>query len=171
MILLITLVCLIALLGCLLITPLELIIHSANNEYKLRWGWLFRARLISLPDDLIIRISIPFYQKDFFPLHPKASHKSTQKAKKKKQRRRKNTSKKHRKAFKLIRSVLKSFHIRQFRLNMDTDDYLTNAYLYPIFYFFNKGKGIWEVNYEGQFELDLEMDNRPIRLIYAFIKG
>jgi hypothetical protein len=152
-----------ALLGWLLITPLELIIHSSANEYKLHWGWLFTARLIPLQNDLMLRIRLPFFHKDFFPLHPKPSRKSTQKTKSRKKRQR--TSKNPRKAFKLIRAVLRSFRIRQFRLDIDTDNYVTNAYLYPLFYFLNRSKGSWQVNYNNRFELDLEMDNRPIRLI------
>jgi hypothetical protein len=172
MILFITLGCLIALLGWLLITPLKLIIHSTTNEYQLRWGWLFKAMLILVNDELVVRIGVPFFHKDFFPLHPKPSRKSTQKTKSAKKRRKKSASKNSRKTFKLIRAVLRSFHIRQFRLNIDTDNYITNAYLYPLFYFLNMRNGSWQVNYDGRFEFDLEMDNRPIRLIrHVFFRG
>lgn len=169
MILLITLGCLLALLGWLLITPVELIIHSTTNEYKLKWGWLLSARLIPLADDLLIRVGLPFFHKDFFPLHPKTKRPSAAKRKKNRQPARKRTSGSSRKTFKLVRAVLKSFHVRQFSLDLDTDHYLVNAYLYPLFYFLDMGKGDWQINYDGRLELDLEMDNRPIRLIkYLF---
>lgn len=169
MILLITLGCVIALLGWLLFTPVRLIVHSTTNEYQLRWGWLLNARLILLADDLLIRIGLPFYKKDYYPLHPSPSEQSTQETKRPRKQSRKSSLRKGGLPFKMIRSVLRSFRIRQFKLDLDTDNYLTNAYLFPLFYFLSRGKGDYQINYDGRFELHLEMDNRPIRLIRALL--
>ena len=168
MILLIAFGCIIALLGWLVITPVQLILHSTTHEYKLKWGWLLKAQLILLSDDLLISIGLPFYRKDFYPLHPTPSSKSMQKPKKDK---RKASKKGPRIPLKTIKSILKTFKVRQFKLELDTDNYLTNAYLYPLFHYLDRGKGEWHINYNGRFELHLEMDNRPIRILYVLSRS
>ncbi len=169
MVLLIILGCLVVLLAWLVLLPIRLVIHTNSGEYRVEWGRLIGARLIFLTDDVKIRMHLPFFHKDFYPLHPspeaKKKEKPTEKKKKKKKRHSRIT-----KVFPIIKSVLRSFYVRQFKLELDTDNYLTNAYLYPLFYFLNKNRGEWHINYSGQFALDLEIMNRPVWILFAIGK-
>jgi hypothetical protein len=70
---------------------------------------------------------------------------------------------------KVIR-ILRSFKVRKFRINLDTDDYITNAYLYPLFVVLDQGKGHLQVNYEGRVDVDVEVVNRAAWLLWAFIR-
>ncbi len=169
MVLLIILGCLVVLLIWLVLLPIRLVIHTDSNVYRLEWGELVGAQVIPLSDDLKIRMRFPFFHKDFYPLRPdtgamEKEKPAEQKEKKKKKRRQ------LKKAFPIIKSVLRSFYVKQFKLELDTDDYLTNAYLFPLFYFLNKTKGEWNINYNGRFALDLEIINRPVWILFAVTK-
>jgi hypothetical protein len=157
----------------LLILPFQLCIDTNTNTYYLRWQGIAKARLIPLPDDFLLRLNILFFRKDFYLLErlatapekkPRAEESEKKKARKKK--RKGWTAKTWRR--KMVR-LLKSFQVKVFRLNMDTDDYVYNSYLYPIFYFLSKGNRRLRINYQGEGELVLVVQNRPWRLIWAFL--
>ena len=53
---------------------------------------------------------------------------------------------------------------------MDTDDYVINAYLFPIFYFLNKENRQCTINYEGKVIFEFLVENRGINILYALLK-
>ena len=150
----------------LLFSPIELKLDTRSHTYFLHWKSIGQARLKMVPDDLIIQLRILFWKKDFHPLEykPKKKEKKTKKAKKKKPGKM-NFSKWKRKGVRLF----KSFTIKSFRLNLDTDNYLYNSYLYPVFYFLNKGKKQWNINYQGEFEFVLIVQNRLYKMLIAML--
>jgi hypothetical protein len=70
---------------------------------------------------------------------------------------------------KVIR-ILRSFKVRKFRINLDTDDYIFNAYLYPLFAVLDHGRGHLQVNYEGRVDVDVEITNRAAWVLWAFLR-
>ncbi|MBC8489315.1 MAG: hypothetical protein H8D45_25105 [Bacteroidetes bacterium] len=65
---------------------------------------------------------------------------------------------------------MKSFKLRRFNLNIDTDDVILNAFLIPVFTFVNR-KNIWlNINYNGELSLILLVENRVINILLVMIR-
>ena len=61
--------------------------------------------------------------------------------------------------------MMRTFKIRALRLTMDTDDYVLNAQLVPIFFGLSRGNVQLNTNFQGQWGLHLELENRLARLL------
>jgi hypothetical protein len=166
MVLIIILSVLIGVLLFLLFSPFTLQINTIQNDFSVRWKGIGSARLLLLPEDLAIRMKIFFWHKDFYPLHPDG------KKKKEKAEKKKPVEKKKRRAFtfRKMKNVLRSFHIRKFRMDIDTDNYATNAWLFPLCYLIDLKKQRVRVNFEGRNECILTIENRLFNMALAFLK-
>ncbi|MFN7118685.1 MAG: hypothetical protein ACK4TA_17940, partial [Saprospiraceae bacterium] len=85
MVLLLIIGVLIALLSWLLFSPMFIQVDTRRNEYALRWVGIGEARLLPINDDVLLRLRLPLWQKDFsliqFFVQPtKNKHKRTRKA-------------------------------------------------------------------------------------------
>jgi len=69
-----------------------------------------------------------------------------------------------------IFNVLKSFKVKELMLDIDTEDYIWNAYLHPAFYFLSGKNRMLRVNYVGRISARIIVHNRLISILYAFIK-
>jgi len=155
---------LLALIVGLLFSPIQLKIDTRRQSYFLGWWGVGKARLLPVTDDLVIQLRIFFWKKHFHLLkaHPKKKEKEKEKKSKKSQKI--NFSKYKRKGLRL----LKSFEVKAFRLNLDTDDYVQNSYLYPVFYFLSNDQRQLTINYTGESELLLVVENRLYKILIAF---
>jgi len=63
--------------------------------------------------------------------------------------------------------VIKTFRMSRCNVVLDTDDFILNAKLFPLFQFCNKRWGNWKVNFKGDCQLQLEVESRLIRVLYA----
>jgi hypothetical protein len=68
-----------------------------------------------------------------------------------------------------ILALLRTFRVRQFQLRLDTDDYVTNAYLFPVSSYLTARGWPVEVNFIRQNELVLQLENRMGRLMWAYL--
>lgn len=164
MILLITLIVLAVLLAWLLVAPMYLIVDSRRNLVGFRWQTIGAAYLLLTRDDLLLRTRIFFWKKDWRPLQWKRS--------KEKKERKKPSKKKKKKSwmnFRRVRRLLRSFRVKTLRINVDTDDYVVNSYLYPLFMLLDRSRQSLRVNYEGEFECRLEIENRGYRILNALL--
>ena len=66
-------------------------------------------------------------------------------------------------------SVLKSFKVKRFLLDIDSGNCIFNAKLYPLFMFLNHNIRGFNINFQGRNQLVLDIQNRPIRIIKSFI--
>jgi hypothetical protein len=167
------LLCVVGVITWLLLAPLQLQIDTPTNAYWLRWKGIASARLIPLADDLLIRLQIFFWQFDYYPLHPKpkARPQKTLKAKTRPKPKKRSWSSATMDIQKWKRRglrMLRSFTVKRFRLRLDTGDYVRNSYLYPVFFFLSTPKRQMSINYNGATDLELEVENRLYRLVYAF---
>lgn len=159
-ILLVVIALLIVLFVWLLLAPITININTWENDYSVRiWG-LGGASFLLMGDDPIVRMHVFFWQKDFYLLEAKKPLKKPVKK-----------ARKGSKKFKwsVILQLLKTFKVRQFRLELDTDDYVTNAYLYPIFYLASRPQRQLSVNFEGRTNLALQIENRLSRIAGVFL--
>ena len=158
---------LLVLLAWVLIAPLSLKADTYRNEYYLRWGGIGKAELIPLSDDILIRLRVAFWKKDFYPLHPpNAKEKKKTKTKERKKRKSQQTF-----PFRRAIKALKSFSIKYFRLDVDTEDFIWNAYLWPVVYWIEPLRRHVTVNFQGKNECRLLIQNRIWRLAWAWLSG
>ncbi len=147
----------------LLIAPMRLVFDTETNTYGIIWYGLARAQIIGIPGDIVVRVKSFFWKKDFYPLHA-----SGQKQIDPPKDKRPSKIKWSRYIKKGIR-VLKSCSIQKFRLNIDTDDYILNSYLYPLFCFLSTRKTPLQINYKGDVELTIILENRLWRILKAIV--
>jgi len=65
-----------------------------------------------------------------------------------------------------------SFRVTEINVNIDSGDYIVNAYMYPVFgQLHNLRPGwSWAVNYFGEIKLYLILQSSLIRMIYVYFK-
>ncbi|MCB9267459.1 MAG: hypothetical protein H6558_20745 [Lewinellaceae bacterium] len=158
---------LILLLTWVLFAPLSIRADTYEDKYYLQWGGIGKAELIPAPEDILIRLRVAFWKKDFYPLHFSArkSEKKEEPAPAEKKKR-----KRHFPFRRLIR-VLKSFNIKDFRLEIDTDDFVWNAYLWPVVHNIAPLRRHITVNFQGRNECRILIQNRIWRMAWAWLRG
>ena len=84
----------------------------------------------------------------------------------------KRTSKKGntRRTLRTVLSVLRSFRVRRWDVDIDTGDFATNAYLFPVVYMLSRWRGAWRVNYKGDVVIRVAVDNSPFRILRAWLR-
>lgn len=171
MIILILFSVLFAIVAWLLIAPFQLQIDSRRNHYRLHWKSIGYGQLLIQPSALAVRLKIFFWQKDW-PLFPPARGKPKLAPKanepQKTDEPKKDTTTRP-SLFKLM-ALLRTFQLKKFRLHVDTDDYILNSYLYPVFYFLNGKNRELRINYQGDLLLQMVVENRLYRLLVAYLR-
>ncbi len=165
MILSILLILLLGLLIYLLLMPLELYLDSYQERYYLRMGILARASVEKDPLELLrLHLKVLFMNFYWRPSDLKTARKKPAKTKKVR-----NSRKVKKFNISLVRRLLRSFKVRRFRMEIDTGDPVLNARLYPLFFLLDRQAGDIRLNFVNRNHLLLQLTNRPIRLLNAFI--
>ena len=153
----------IALLVVPLFLPVELEINSEEGIYRVRWKGGFGIRAFPDEHGWHWYYSIFFYEKEWHPSKKPPKPKPKKKSKKKK------SFLSPRKMWLLFKKCFKAFRFKRFFINWDTNDYITNAYFYPLTHFINKHRRFFQVNFSGKQEVDMLLQVRPIDLLLAFL--
>ncbi|KAA3624739.1 MAG: hypothetical protein DWQ02_22700 [Bacteroidetes bacterium] len=154
----------------LLISPFEICINSAKNDYHIKWKGIGEAKILILPMDLLFRLRIAFWKKDWSVMEFKLKKDKKAKEKKPKKKKKKRDT---RKMLRLGKRALGSFQVEKMRVNIDTRNYILNGYLFPIFFnitHFFKGKPNLSINYKGKTEINVLVRNRLINMLFALAK-
>ena len=160
---------LVAIVVILLFIPFDMIVSTDRGVASFQVGKLLSAGIKSESNSLIIYLSAPFIKKKMTieELILKNSKPSSKKlgTKKPPSSTGKYFMKKIRKKWKRI---INTFQIKQLDVNIDTDNYIINAYLYPIVLFFgmryNKAIGI---NFQGVNKVNIVVRNRLANIFRA----
>ncbi|MEL6658664.1 MAG: hypothetical protein AAFP77_16380 [Bacteroidota bacterium] len=161
-----------AVLTWLLITPLQLQIDTTVNHYRLQWKTIGYGQLVVRPAELAVRLKVLFWQKEW-PLFPPKSKTEKEKPQSKQIEPKKQQSQKaKRRSFAKLnfRSLLHTFEVKRFRLHLDTDDFIVNSYIFPIFYLLRREDRDLQINYKGEALLQLVVENRLYRILFAFLR-
>lgn len=154
--------------------PLELEISTLKKIYEIRLGKIVHGRLeISNEGIIAIRLKIVWWVKKIVLFPPTGETKKKIKDKEIIKSAHKKTKKNPIKNIvgKSI-SVLKSFKVKRFYLDIDTNDYILNAYLYPAFFAIKQWKGLnIQVNFMGREEVDILIKNNLLRMGIAFFRN
>ncbi len=150
-------------LGWLLVAPIVLKIDTQQDIGYLKWKGIAGLRLLILADDIVLRVQVFFWKKDFYPLS--YSPKSGNTKQESKPVKKKKTLVSWRKG----KRLLQSFTVRTFQLDLDTDDFVQNSYLFPVFYFLSHEGRQLRINYSGHLALKIEVHNRLFSLLKAWL--
>ncbi len=160
---LVLLLLILVLLAVLLWLPFRLIIDSKRDIYTVEWRPFGSALLVETENGLGIKMRILFFKKtipieQFFRKKRVSKNIPPPKAEKPKRKRGK---------FSFIK-LIKTFDIKLFKVNWDTDDFILNAYLYPFTPLFRNPNKTFSINFEGKRDVILVVENRLIRIIKLF---
>ena len=143
--------------------PVELEVDTQSAVYRARWRGVVGVR--ALPDEKGWHW---FYQFLFFEKEWKPSRKPPKPKPKKETQKRKGFLS-ARQIWLLIKKCFAAFHCKRFYINWDTNDYIANAYLYPLTHLINNHRRNFQINFAGRQEVDLLLQVRPIDLLLAFL--
>ncbi|WP_266367204.1 hypothetical protein [Tellurirhabdus rosea] len=163
-------VCILSLLGLilgwLLVARLAVVIDTDARLYLLQWQGVASARMVA---DGHVRLWVLGWTRTINPWQRETRPASAVPAKKAKSRR---TG--PRPSFRTLRrkglAVLRSFRVHEFYVNLDTDNYLTNAYLYPVMGVLSGPNRRFRINFNGDLTVRLRMENRLYRIVLALLK-
>lgn len=147
-----------------LFVPVTGCIDTISNQYYIKIPGLAKANLEGDKSEIVrIRLVVLFFQ---FYLYPLRKMKSKQKKANKDEG---ELKLKKQMPFKKMFRIIRTFKITRFLLDIDTDDYILNAKLYPLFVLLKYNGVNCNVNFQGRNQLVLCVRNRPIHIIKSFI--
>ena len=155
---------LILLIVVLLILPVVIEVNSDRDMYRVRIPGLLNIQLLPGSDGwrLVFRL---FWWKREWTARMLWSRERGKAKKTRKRARKLRPATIWRKA----RRLLASFQIRRFNLILDTDDYILNAYLYPVFTFLTGHNRYLAINFIGRNSVDIFITNRMWKVVWALI--
>ena len=158
----------------LLIAPLQLLIDTTRQQYLFRWWGLGHVAILPASDDFYLQVRLLFFRKkwSFIELLKKNRQKATPPTPTSSKRKsgpkkayqffRKNWKRK-------VRRLWNAFRVKYLYINLDTDDYLLNSYLYPLHLFSRGPHRQVRINYTGQVIFQLRAEVRLYRILFALI--
>ncbi len=155
----------------ILLGPVIISLDTDINRYRMALPGIVHAAVVPAEDLFHIRgriFFIPFKVHPFSPKQKKVSNSEGRGEKKKSRQKEKPNSLSE--GMKLGRNILGSFRIRRMNLDIDTDDFLLNAWLLPAFSAVNSERIHMQVNFQGNASLMLDVRTRLGALAWAFIK-
>ena len=165
MIVIIVFALLLGLITWILIAPIQLLIDTDHNKYTLSWMKIGSVELLPISNDFILRLRCGWLRKDYYLLELKPKKKSPAE----KTGKRSKVSKAGVMMWRKARKIMQTFRVIAFRLHLDTNDYILNSYLFPIFYLLNRPSRELEINYKGESGLRLIIENRLYKILIALL--
>ena len=150
--------------AALLLLPLKFFINSKRRLVWIGYHRWMRAQL-RWNDHLDFKLDLPFWHR-MYPLRDIMEIKSKPKLISQKEGQSPKT-KVSRISWSRMKSVLGAIRIRELKLNIDTDDFITNAYLVPVFQGIRAYSGHEvRINFFGRNSIKFFGETRLIKLLY-----
>ena len=144
--------------------PVEIEVDTKAAIYRARWRGVVGVRVLPNEKGWHWFYQILFFEKKWRP----SKMKSTKPVSGKEPQAQKNFLTR-RQIWLLIKKCVMAFQCKRLFINWDTNDYISNAYLYPLAHLTSKHKRSFKINFAGKQEVDLLLQVRPIRLLLAFL--
>ena len=157
----------IALLLWILLIPVSLILSTDTNRYLVMLPGIVKMAAVPAEGLFKIRGWIFFIPFKFDPFR-------TKKTKKKKSREKPVKKRKSRKIsgnVQMIIEAIRAIRIRKLLLDIDTDDFMLNAWLVPVFSYVNTEDIQMTANFEGRASLLLDLRVRLGTLLWIVIRN
>ena len=157
-------------LAFLLLTPFEIQIDTLTGNYRLRWRGIASARLAGEADEPLLRLWLMGWRKEL-SLWDLAVSSGKREEREPKSRKKEGWKRPRWLTWRFALRLLQTFRVKIFRLQIDSDDYVLNAWLFPLFYRFSAGRRQLNINFSGRNELELYVTNRIWNVLWVFITG
>ncbi|MFI5130489.1 MAG: hypothetical protein ACHQFX_10880 [Chitinophagales bacterium] len=152
------------LLGFLFFSLIVVEVDTRIAKAEVRWKGIGTVK-IWYEDDWWLSMKVPFYRKTLRFTDIKKGSKKTKDSSGK----RGNKWPKIMRMLKKTTRVIKTFKLIEWQLAIDTGDYCTNAQLYSM-NFVTRKFGHLDINFRGENFLVLKVNNRPWKILYAFLR-
>ena len=146
--------------------PVIIYLKTETNRYQLVLPGIFKAAIVQTEDLFQIRGWIFFIPYRFDPF----TGSKWRKKRKVHQPREKEGLKLRAGNIQMMIDAFRSFRIRKLHLDLDTEDFVLNAWLVPAFTLINSDQIQLKVNFEGISSLVLDLRTRLGSLLWIFIK-
>lgn len=150
----------------LLLAPFELEMDTRVPRLRVEWKTVGWAEITYAEGWKAVYSVLFFKKKIALPPGTKTEKEVSPKKRKKKSRRKMKPAK----LLGKISRVLSSFRVREWNWALDTGDHALNAQLYPANYL-PRLRGHLQVNFGSVNYFSCRVQNRPWRVIYAWLKG
>ena len=157
--------------------PLDFVANTFNEEYYFQLRKILRISFIFDTDEIMfLNIKVFFIGFDFHPLQLLTKPKKKIKEGKKKEKRKKlhRIQSLQNMGIFVLRLTWKTagtFKLRKLKMNIDTNNVVTNAYLIPIFTYLNGERTQLSVNYSGFTGVHIAYENSVFFILRAVIKS
>jgi hypothetical protein len=150
----------------ILLAPVILYVDTEDNRYYLAMPAIFRAEIVSSDILFHIRGWILFIPYRFDPLRQMMKPRKKKKEKKPKKKKSRNLSG----GITMFRSLAGSIRVKKLMLDIDTDDFIRNAWLVPVFSLVSNNENIqMRVNYSGSISLMLDVRTRIGSILWILL--
>ena len=150
----------------ILAAPIILCVDTETDDYCIRLGDMFSLRAVTAKDNPGVRLRIGIWKKRWSVMQmDMLSGPKIREAIGTVEGRDKHMS---RASMQRFWRVLKTFRLSKCNVVLDTDDFILNAKLFPLFQFCNRRWGNWKVSFKGDCLLQLEVESRLVRVLYAW---
>ncbi len=149
-----------------LAAPIILSIDTDTDDYCIRLGDMCSLRALTTLENPGVRLRIGFWKNTWWLKDRllRIGSKTTRGAKSRKVAKRDMS----RSSSLRMWRVLKTFRVSKCDVLIDTDDFILNAQLFPLFQFCSGRWGHWRVNFEGDCRVQLEVESRLSSVLYAW---
>jgi hypothetical protein len=141
------LIAFLALIALLLWLPLEVCIESEEGIYAANWGSILRIRFAKSGEQWRWLLRLFWWET---PIEP-----SPKKEKPKKPAPKKRSPMTPARAWALAKNLFAAIRIKRFYVDLDTGDYLMNAWLTPLAYRFSKDARQIHINFEDRLSVSI----------------
>lgn len=152
-------------------TPLRLEIDTEQGVFRLEWLHLCAVQW--LPEEALdaLRLQAPFFRRTFYLANRPAPDQAPVQPKPKPARPAQRKKIAPRTMWRLGRNVLRSFKIKRCQVLWDSDDFIWNAQVFPLAHLLStRGAVSVRINFTGQRELALIVENRLGRILWAVLQ-
>lgn len=157
----------------LLWAPFRLEIDSTRGIYRLAWAPLAAATWLPEKGLDVVEIRVLFFRRKIALATVGKRKPKLEKPPATKQKRRPKPSGRARfslKNWSLVINLLKTFRVRHCRVWWDSDDFVLNAWLFPVGRLLTGGNIRLAVNFQGRRDLALLVENRLGRILWVITK-
>jgi hypothetical protein len=151
----------------LLLAPVFLYISTTESKYEAGLKGVFKVMIKMDSKEfpyLLGKVFFYSFRIQLFKVKAKKIKAATPRKRRKKMR--KLVRKKMRVIMKIVWKVIRSYKLKQLKLNIDTGDVIRNAHLIPVFSIVHQEKVKLAVNYEDKTEFLLHLESSLGRMLY-----
>ena len=143
-------------------------INSDSHIYQIILNRHVGVSALWLQEELVMQFQFYLFKKRFYPFRKKVG-KEGKPGKVEKDNIKVKKVYYSKVSMKLFIEMIQTFRLRKLKINVDTDDYVLNAYLYPIFNLLSKKNKQLSINYNGNFELVMDLRFNAFRILKTFV--